>query len=291
MSAGHAVARAASMLIAGWLSLLFGCGPTDARSGPFELRDGVWHYESTPIADADAKTFQAAGGRYAKDARRVYYGSTYRDGRDYFTSRRSRVVVVEGADPASFTVLGGEYARDRAGVFFEGVGFPVKDVASFALLDYGFARDRVTGYYHQRPVPGSDGGTFEALDLHYSKDRSSVFHSDLEPGKDGAPPVRRTVRLEGPQAASFAVLEAGYAADAGQVYFQAKTLTRDAAGFSVLGLGYARTATHVYYAGRPVAGADPASFALLQPPTEDADSRDARRAYQQGRPARGTIRP
>ena len=199
MSIGRVARRAGSVLIVGWLSVLFGCGPKDARSGPFELRDGVWHFESTPIADADAKTFQAVGGRYAKDARRVYYGSTYRDGRDCFTTRRSRVVVVADADPASFSVLGSEYARDRNGAFFEGVAFPVTDVASFALLDYGFARDRVTGYYHQRPVPGSDGSTFEALDLHYAKDRASVFHSDLEPGTGGAPPVRRTLQPRAPR--------------------------------------------------------------------------------------------
>ena len=292
MAIGRVPLRAGSVLIVGWLlAFLFGCGPKDARRGPFEQRDGVWHYESTPIADADAKTFQAVGGNYAKDARRVYYGSTYRESRDYFTTRRSRVVVVEGADPASFAVLDGEYARDRASAFFEGVAFAVKDVATFALLDYGFARDRVIGYYHQRPVPGSDGRTFEAIDLHYSRDRSSVFHSNLEPGRDGAPPVRRTVRLEGAQPASFTVLDSGYAADAGQVYYKGKPLTRDAGGFRVLGLGYARTGTHVYYDGQPVAGADPATFARLEPPTDDADAKDARRAYQRGRPARGIIRP
>jgi hypothetical protein len=80
-------------------------------------------------------------------------GETFRESQDYFTTKKSRVIVVKGADPTTFRYMKSEYARDKAQVYFEGVLFPVKDVDTFELLDYGFARDRVSGYYHQRPVP------------------------------------------------------------------------------------------------------------------------------------------
>jgi hypothetical protein len=87
-------------------------------------------------------------------------GETFRESQDYFTTKKSRVIVVKGADPTTFRYMKSEYARDKAQVYFEGVLFPVKDVDTFELLDYVFARDRVSGYYHQRPVPGSDGASF-----------------------------------------------------------------------------------------------------------------------------------
>lgn len=191
------------IMIAGLLSFLFGCAEENAS--PFQQKDGAWHYHSTPIADADAKSFQVLSAHYAKDARRVYYGDTYRESQDYFTTKKSRVIAMELADPATFRTLDSDYARDKAHVYFEGVRFPVKDIETFQLLDYGYARDRVSGYYHQRPVPGSDGSTFAALDLHYSKDAKNVFYSVLEPAPKE--PVRRTIRVQGADAATFAVLD------------------------------------------------------------------------------------
>ena len=193
-------------MIVGLATFLFGCGEKE-KATAFQQKDGAWHYHTTLIAGADAKTFEVLSPHYARDARRVYYGDTYRESQDYFTTKKSRVIVVERADPASFRHLKSEYAKDRAHVYFEGVLFPVKDVETFELLEGGFARDRSSGYYHQRPVPGSDGGTFSALDGHYSKDAKNVFYSYLEPAP--GEPLRKTIRVAGADAASFAVLDPG----------------------------------------------------------------------------------
>lgn len=192
-------------MIVGLLSLLFGCGAKE-KEAPFQLKDGAWYYHTTRIADADHQTFQVLSPHYAKDAKRVYHGDTYRESQDYFTTKKSRVTVLERADPATFRYIDDEYARDRTNLYFEGVTFPVKDIETFELLDNGYARDRASGYYHQRPVPGSDGATFVALDGHYSKDAKNVFYSVLEPAP--REPIRKTIRIAGADAASFAVLDA-----------------------------------------------------------------------------------
>ena len=189
-------------MIVGLLSFLFGCGEKEV---PFQQKDSAWHYHSTLIDGADAKSFQAVSAHYAKDRNRVYYGDTYRESKDYFTTKKSRVIVVEQADPATFRYLDSEYAMDRAHVYFEGVLFPVKDIETFQLLEYGFARDRLSGYYHQRPVPGSDGATFSVLDNHYSKDAKNVFYSELEPAPKE--PLRKTIRVSGADVGSFALLD------------------------------------------------------------------------------------
>jgi hypothetical protein len=264
--------------LVGLLSLLFGCGP---KESPFKERNGVWYYNLAPIAEADAKSFQPLTEHYAKDKNRVYYAETYRDGRDYFTTKRNRVWVIEGADAATFRYIDRGYARDRASMFFQGLFFPVKDIDTFELLDYGFAKDRISGYYHERPVPGSDGSTFVSLDSHYSKDAKNGFFSDLQSRPDG--PLRRTTQLRGAKPESLSALENRYAADAEQVYYEGKVLTGAASSFRMLSLGYAKTDTQVYYTGKLIAGADAASFAMLDQVTDTADAKDRAAMYQQGR--------
>jgi hypothetical protein len=239
------------LLLMGLLSFLFGCEP--AKS-PFSKSDGAWLYNKTPIAGADAPTFTPLDNHYAKDRSRVFHADTYRKGQEYYTIKHDRIVEIAGADPASFTVMKLGYARDARRIYFEGEPFPVKDAASFELLDYGFARDRVSGYYHQGEVPGSAGGTFAALDTHYAKDASKVFYADLDSGS-GAHALRtRSVVLQGAAPDSFKLLEGGYAVG-----------TR-----------------HVYYRGAVVAGADAASFRMLEPSTAEADAQDANATYQRG---------
>jgi len=296
-----------SFLHMGLLSLLFGCGSQQ----PYHRKGGRWWFEDKPLADVegtltplngsfaaagenayyrdaripdgDGGSFEALSDHYAKDVKRVYYCDTYRDSKDYFSTKRIRILQVSGADPSSFRYIDRNYARDSTHLYFEGTLHPVSDLGSFTLLDYGFARDRATGYYMQEPIPGSAGASFIGVDDHYSKDGVSVFYSDLEPGKDGSPPVRRHLRLSHAQPSSFRVLGDGYAADSAQVYYHGTLLSDASSRFQVLGLGYAKSDVRVYYEGAPVAGADAASFTMLAPPTDSATARDAGATYLQGR--------
>jgi hypothetical protein len=290
--------------IIGLVSLLSGCSSKE----PYQQRNGVWTFEDqpislqpgehlTPLIAAFAKTerhgyfrgvpletsaggsFEALNEHYAKDQQQVFYCDAHRVSQDYFTSPRRRVKVLE-ADPASFNILKAGYARDANKWFFEGQFFPVKDVNSFEILEYGFARDRISGYYQQTLIPGSDGGSFAVLDNHYSKDKAHVFYSynDL----NASPVVLRHLRLDGAMPDSFTVLESGYAKDAKRSYRNGTPLA-GSASFEVLSLGYAKTDSQVFYNGKPITGADAVSFVMLEPISEQADAKDSRANYKQGR--------
>jgi hypothetical protein len=290
-------------VLIGLMSILLGC----ASREPYQQRNGVWHFEGqamrlkpgerlTLLQGAYAKTdvhgyyrgvaletsdgrgFESLSEHYAKDRERVYYCDAYREGQDYFSSQRTRIKVLE-ADPKSFRFLADGYARDAKNVFFEGRSFPVKDVNSFELLKDGFARDHLTGYYHQTPIPGSDGGSFAVLGNHYSRDRTHVFYSSFD--LNHSPVVIRSARLEGALVDSFTVLEDGYAKDDKRSYHAGKPLA-NAVTFEVLSLRYAKTNRQVFYEGKPIPGADAASFVMLQPIGE-ADAKDSRARYSQGR--------
>ncbi len=265
------------LLMMGLLGWLFGC---DTNKAPYQRKDGVWHFEdqalpgvteltvlnrrfaksatqaffrATPIMDADPASFEALDEHHARDSRQVWHADTYRDSRDYFTTRRIRIRLLEGADAASFTLLRGDYARDAKHVWHEGTAFPVKDAATFEVLEDGFARDRQQGYFLRAAIPGSDGASFTVLDGQHARDARSFFHAHMDLGQ--SPPRVVSRRIAEADAASFQPLE---------------------------GSGYARDARHVYWHGRPLAGADAASFALLPMGTSGADAADAKRRYERG---------
>jgi hypothetical protein len=261
-------------------AVLVGC---DSNPPAFRKIDGAWHYKTLPIPGSDAGSFKPLSDHYAKDRARVYYGDSYRDGKEYYAVKHDRVTVVEHADAATFVYIDRGYAKDAASVFFEGTRFPVKDVSSFELLDYGFAQDRITGYYHQAEVAGSDGSTFAAIDTHYSKDRARVFYSIIETDAGVRRAHVRTMPLPDARVASFVSLDSGYAKDAVRAYHRDRVLTSDTSTFATLSHDYAKTATQVFYRGDVVAGAAASTFRVIDPPSDDADAQDANARYRLGR--------
>lgn len=232
-------------------ALLAGAGCGD-KAPPFHKVDGAWLYRDVALRDVDAGSFAVLDAHHAKDARRVYYGDTWRDGREYYSIAHARVKLVDGADPATFRVLRSGYAKDASNVFFEGVRFAVRDAATFELLDYGFARDRIAGYYHQAELAGSHGPSLVPLDTHHGRDRSHAWYATIETTDARSSVVARRVN------------------------------DVDAASFEVLGSGYARDRSRVYFRGGAVTQAQRDSFVVLSPAVDDADARDARWRYREG---------
>ncbi|HSV51536.1 MAG TPA: DKNYY domain-containing protein [Burkholderiaceae bacterium] len=232
--------------------LLGGC----KGEAPFAQKDGVWHYRTATIAQSDAASFRILSDHYAKDRTYVYYGDSYRDGREYYMISHDRVRVVKEADPATFQYLDQDYARDARAVFYEGERFAVKDVASFQVLNYGFAKDTQTGYYLRTPIAGSDGASFTELgDGHHARDKARAYYCDYASSRVEKGPGVRTTVLRGADPATLVALE----------------------------LGYAKTPTTVYYRGQPVAGADAPSFETPGGLAEGVDAKDKNAVYQQGR--------
>ncbi len=96
------------------------------------------------------------------------------------------------------------------------------------------------------------------------------------------PLPHRSVRVAGALPESFVAKGAGYAVDARQVYHKGKFLSKDVADFQMLPSLYARTRATIYYDGKPVAGADAATFAVLERREEQVDARDAHACYLRG---------
>ncbi len=284
--------------------LLSGCGDSG-----YEKRSGVWHYDDqpirrklaepfkpikgafardaevgyyrgSPIAESDGPTFEPLDDHYARDKLNAYFCDTYRKGQEVYTHKYSRVILLEGVAPGSFRVLKDRYARDDTKLFFEGGHVPVKDINTFEILSSDFQRDRVTGYYMRRPIPGSDGSTFAVVDDGYSKDKAGIYYSSHD--RDDGAMRYKTLRIAGASPASFVAKGAGYAVDAQQAYHSGKVLTQDVASFKVLPSLYARTSAVIYFDGKPVVGADAATFAVLEQRDGRADAKDARVSYQRG---------
>ncbi len=289
------------LMLVALLSMLFGCD----TGGPYARKQGVWRfgketldvpageqvtslnarfaksatrvwYRSTPIPGADAASFEAIDEHYARDTAHAWYGETYRDGRDYYTTQRVRLRQLDQAIPGSLKVLAGGYAVDGAHAFYEGLAFPVADAGSFEPLDDGFAHDREHGYFRRVAIAGSEGAGFSVIGQHFARDGHSVFWAD----PDGPAPV--ATRLAGAEPTSFQALSYGYAKDARRAYYQSKALTDDLASFQALDYGYAKSDKAVYFAGESIPGADAASFTILSPVTETASAQDKRGLFNDG---------
>lgn len=296
--------RTAMPTLLSLIALLFGC----ERAGPYQLKDGAWRfgkealdvpageqvtalnarfgksasrvwYRATPIPEADSASFTVLDEHYARDRAHAWFAKTYRDSQDYFTTERVLVRRLEGADPARLKLLGQDYASDGSRVYDEGQGFGVADAASFEPLDGGFARDRAAAYFRNRPIEGAKGEGFPVLGQHFAADAGAVFFAE-----DGPPPAVR--RLKGADPAGFTPLSYGYARDARRAWFQDRPLGARPEELQVLDFGYAKTATVVFYYGRPIKGADAASFAILDPVTDEASARDKTGLYKDGQRVR-----
>ena len=292
---------------------LFGC----ESGSPFHKKDGHWYFESnnlgvdsstplTPLNDhfarvgdrvfyrenaiyrengtdgADSATFVALDDHYGKDKRAVYFGDTYRDGKEYFLVKRVRVGPIVGADPASFRLLKDGYAADTLHAYYLGTPFAVRDVASFEVLEYGYARDRMRGYNRLTEIAGSDGASFVALDLDYAKDATHAWYSYLD--NDPKTGRMRSVSLDikGVDAASFVTRTSGYAIDAKRIYYRGRAISASPDGFECLTPSYAKNTSEVLYYGKPIGGAEAATFHVLQPAHEGADAADAKSRYLNG---------
>lgn len=265
------------------------------------------YYKGMAIPAADLASFEALDGHYAKDRNKAYYCDEYRDGQNYYLTKKQTILEIGSAIPSSFVSMGDGYAKDGGRAFFEGRGFVVKDLSTFKPLDRNFCRDDIQAYLKGKPINGSDGKSFELLDEFYSKDKDHVYFLEATgPEKhqvttvpcdaaqfttlqypystDNTAVFHEGKRISGADAKSFNVLGNGYSKDRGAVYFEAKQLTTaDVGSFKILTLGYALDNTHVFYEAAVVEHADIATFKTYEHGLDDTDAEDAFNRYSAGK--------
>lgn len=217
------------------------------------------YYKEWPFSYADVATFEAVDEHYAKDRNKVYYCDEYREGQNYYLTKRQTIMEVSNAQPASFEVIGYGYARDQARAYFEGLAFNVKDITTLKSIDLHFANDDVQAYLNLQPIAGSDGKSFELINQNYAKDKAHIYYYGYTGDKShdiGILPCDR---------ATFEILDYPYSRDKASVYFARQKINgADPATFTILGSGYSKDRETVYFEGERISGADVATFELYK---------------------------
>ncbi len=213
------------------------------------------YYKQYPVDHADVASFEALDDHYAKDINNAYYCDEYREGQNYYLTKRQTVLTIPNAQTASFVTLENGYAKDSLKGYFQGTPFAVKDLATLKSLDMFFAKDDVQVYLNMLPVEGSDGKTFELIDRNYAKDTGQVYFFEFTGG------LQKSILVLPCNSASFEILEYPFAKDASSVFYAGKPIKgADALSFQILKNGYARDKSNVYFTYKKIVGADLASF-------------------------------
>lgn len=225
----------------------------------FAKDDSTAYYKRYSIDGADLSTFIAVDMHYAKDKNTVYYCDEYREGVNYYLTKRSNIFVVEHAQPASFVSLGNGYtgyAKDSARGYFQGDGFAVQDPATLEIIDGYFLKDKYQVYHGKVPVKGSDPGSFQILNENYARDTNQVYFYNF-PNEGG-------VIVLPAESRSFSLLEYPYSKDASFVFYvNAKMPGVESASFSILGNNYSKDKSSVFFENKKIKGADAGSFTVL----------------------------
>jgi hypothetical protein len=192
----------------------------------------------------------------------------------YLDAFPGRARELEDADAASIEAVTSTYARDKSNVYFFGRPIPGADPLSFELLDRaGIFKDRNHVYLNDQPI-SDDPAHFQLLDGDLAKDSTSVYWSD------------GSVLSDDPT--HFAIISNKdhylYTKDSRIVHVNGNPIAgADPATFRVLQGAYAQDGQRVYYFTDPIADADAASFRPLEGPYAG----DAQRAYWMGKPIAG----
>lgn len=228
-------------------------------SDVFAKDDSAAYFKSYSITGADIATFTAVDKNYAKDKNTVYYCDEYREGVNYYLTKRSTITRIKDADPATFISLGdgySGYAKDHQRGYFQGDGFAVEDVATLEILTGYFLKDKQRVYHGKVPIKGSDPASFRILNDHYAQDTAQVYFYNY-PNEGGVVLLPALSR-------SFSLLEYPYSKDESDVFYvNAKMQGVESATFTVLGNNYSKYKTSVFFENKKIEDADAATFMIM----------------------------
>ncbi|CAN5380297.1 hypothetical protein BH09PSE5_BH09PSE5_27320 [soil metagenome] len=172
--------------------------------------------------------------------------------------------------------------RRRSGQWsYDGQPIRPADERSFTPLNRHFAHDFQQAYFRGQPVPGSDGFTFEVLSSYEARDKHHVWYCDTyrKANEYWACRYARIAEIVGADAATYRVLDHGYARDSRSAYEHGVAFpVRDVATFEPLTARYARDSQCGYFYHLEIAGSHGPSFRVID--EHDSDySCDRARAY------------
>lgn len=217
------------------------------------------YYKERSFDDADLPTFEALDEHYAKDKNKVYYCDEFREGQNYYFTKRQEITELKDVIPASFVSLGNEYGKDAAHAFFRGKKFAVKDIASFKSIDINFTKDTLQAYLNRIPIKESDGKTFEVTNPNFAKDSKHIYYYSL----DGATKSNISILPCDPQ--TFTIINDIFSKDTSKVFFLGFTIKdADPATFKVLPSGYSKDKNAIYFKEKKIPVVDLFTFEVFK---------------------------
>lgn len=224
----------------------------------FAKNDTTVYYKTRAFEYADVATFKALDEHYAKDKDKAYYCDEYREGQNYYTTKKQTIVTIENAIPASFEWLKGDYARDGKQAYCKGIAFAVKDVASLTIIDGRFLKDKYLVYFEKVAVKNGDVNSFRIINDNYAQDTNRIyyygFHHETNNGIHEIPCNKE----------AFTLLQYPYSKDNETAFYGYTRISgSDASSFLVMGNGFSKDKNNVYKEAKILKGADAASFTIL----------------------------
>lgn len=228
-------------------------------SNEFAKDSTAVYYKERSFEFADVPTFVAVDEHFAKDKNKVYYCDEYREGQNYYMTKRQTISELKDVDPASFVSLQNGYGKDKKHAWYQENPFSVKDVGSITSIDRNFAKDNEQAYLNCKPIKGSNGRTFELLDLNFAKDSNQIYYYAFD-GQEHYNICTIPCDIQ-----SFKIIDQFFSKDKDKVFFLGYTLKdADPSSFEVLKSAYSKDKSAVYFKEKKMTGINPAAFKVYE---------------------------
>ncbi len=228
-------------------------------SNEFAKDSAAAYYKGRSFQYADVATFEAVDEHYAKDKNKVYYCDEYREGQNYYLTKKQQITELKDAMPTSFVSLNNGYGKDARHAWFCGKYFSVKDVATLKSIDINFAKDTLQAYLNGISIKGSDGKTFELIDHSFAKDNKHIYYYAF----DGEEKYNICKLPCDPQ--TFKIIDYRFSKDTSKVFFLGFTIKdADASTFKVLQSGYSKDKNAIYFKEKKIPGVNPLAFEVFK---------------------------
>lgn len=220
------------------------------------------------LYDADPNSFETLKDWLAKDKQHVWYQQAW----------------IEGADPASIKADKQPLCHDANDYYFKGEALHVSDMQTFKVIDldsYFIGKDKNYCYTTDGRFKITDYKAFERIGYRHSTDSHHVYYytevvEGADPktfeedqtassvGKDKNGIYEGIHRVETNSPDAYTNIGFGYGRDEHNIYYEGRRCPDiDASTFEMTEAIWAKDKDHIIAKGKPLEGADTASFVTV----------------------------
>lgn len=252
--------------------MLLSCGDGGYKVNGDKVSYEYWTFSFGPqkyvLYDADASSFETVKDWLAKDSQHVWYKQEW----------------IEGADPASIKADKEPLSHDAKDYYYRSTPMHVSDMKSFKVVSYEFpflAKDKDYGYTDSERFKIADYKSFDLVGHRHSADNQFVYYKtqvvegadpktfkedpeEFSIGRDKYGIYEGTHRIETTSPDTYQNIGYGYGCDGEFIYYEGhRCADIDASTFEMIEAIWARDKDHIIAKGKPLEGADTASFTTV----------------------------